>query len=315
MLAPGDGERSAKHHARTTILTRAPRLLSFLVLIAASAVATAFVASAARAGSCDAFRSQLLSNKRNGGVSPEVAALRRQLAAIQAIERRRGCTAASAQGGFFNACADLARSRSEVQGKIASAVNSGSGAVLQARVAAPDCAARQERPTPKKDQAASVLGGGAMVFCVRPSDGYFFPAPKSQFAGRDDVKAMADQCRYICDDPTIELYTLGDPSLETDQRVAIETREPYTELAAAFKYRENADFKACDVKRYHQRVAELRARTVTPTDLSNAVIPLPTAKPEVAPSVGSESRGAAQASIEAGQRPVRLVGPAFFPTE
>jgi len=163
----------------------------------------------------------------------------------------------------------------------------------------------------------NVLGGNAMVFCVRPSDGYFFPAPKSQFAGRDDVKAMADQCRYICDDPTVELYTLGDPSLETDQMVAFETRKPYTELPAAFKYRENADFKACDVKRYHQRVAELRARTVTPTDLSNASIPLPTAKPQAAVlPLDNENLGAAQqASIEAGHRHVRVVGPAFFPTE
>lgn len=293
------------------------RLLSFLVLIIVSTTAMAAVVSSSRADSCDVFRSQLLSNNRSGGVSPELVALRRQLAAIQGIERRRGCTAANAQGGFFNACADLARNRSEVQGKIASAMNSGSGARLQARFAALGCAASQERRAPKKDQSASVLGGNAMVFCVRPSDGYFFPAPKSQFAGRDDVKAMADQCRYICDDPTVELYTLGDPSLETDQMVAFETRRPYTELPAAFKYRENADFKACDARRYHQRVAELRARTVTPTDLSNAVIPLPTAKPEMAAlPMGKESRGAAQqASIEAGQRQVRVVGPAFFPAE
>ena len=293
------------------------RLLSFLVLIVVSATVMALAVSSSRADSCDALRSQLLSNSRNGGASPEVAALRRQLAAIQGIERRRGCTAANAQGGFFNACADLARSSSEVQARIARAMNAGSGVMPQARLAALGCAASQERRAPKKDPPVNVLGGNAMVFCVRPSDGYFFPAPKSQFAGRDDVKAMADQCRYICDDPTVELYTLGDPSLETDQMVAFETRKPYTELPAAFKYRENADFKACDVKRYHQRVAELRARTVTPTYLSTASIPLPTAKPQAAVlPLDNENLGAAQqASIEAGHRHVRVVGPAFFPTE
>lgn len=277
----------------------------------------AAVVSSSRADSCDVLRSQLPGNDRNAVVSPELGALRRQLAAIQGIERRRGCTAANAQGGFFNACADLARNRSEVQGKIASAMNSSSGARLQARFAALGCSASQERRAPRKDQTANMLGGNAMVFCVRPSDGYFFPAPKSQFASRDDAKAMADQCRYMCDDPAVELYTLGDPSLETDQMVALDTRKPYTELPAAFKYRENADFKACDARRYYQRVAELRARTVTPTDLSNAVIPLPTAKPEMAVlPKGEESRGAAQqASIEAGQRHVRVVGPAFFPAE
>lgn len=293
------------------------RLLSFLVLIIVSAAVSGLATTSSRADSCDVLRSQLVSSGRNVVASPELVALRRQLAAIQGIERRRACTAASAQGGFFNACADLAKNRSEVQRKIASAMNSGSGGTPQARFEALGCATRQERRAPKKDQPASVGGGNAMMFCVRPSDGYFFPAPKSQFAGRENVNVMADQCRYICDDPAVELYILSDPSLETDQMVALDTRKPYTELPAAFKYRENADFKACDARRYHQRVAELRARTVTPTDLSNAVIPLPTVKPETAgPPSGDESRGAAQqASIDAGQRHVRVVGPAFFPTE
>ncbi|TIT94685.1 MAG: hypothetical protein E5W55_14000, partial [Mesorhizobium sp.] len=55
-----------------------------------------------------------------GSANPELAQLRRQLAAIQGIERQRRCTASSAMGGFFNACADLARSRAEVQRRIAS---------------------------------------------------------------------------------------------------------------------------------------------------------------------------------------------------
>ncbi|WP_244482857.1 DUF2865 domain-containing protein [Mesorhizobium sp. Root102] len=63
---------------------------------------------------------------------------------------------------------------------------------------------------------------------------------------------------------------MSDASLETDQMVALDTRKPYTELPAAFRYRDDANFKACDVKRYYQRVTELRARTVTPADMSNA---------------------------------------------
>ncbi|WP_244497896.1 DUF2865 domain-containing protein [Mesorhizobium sp. Root695] len=170
-----------------------------------------------------------------------------------------------------------------------------------------------------------------MLFCVRLSDGYFFPAPKSQFAASGDLKETADQCRYICDDPSVELYTLSDASLETDQMVALDTRKPYTELPAAFRYRDDANFKACDVKRYYQRVTELRARTVTPADMSNAIIPLPTAKPDLGtpdlgtPDLGTvaavpvpdaQAPGAAQhQSIEAGKRPVRVVGPAFFPAD
>jgi len=160
-----------------------------------------------------------------------------------------------------------------------------------------------------------------MLFCVRLSDGYFFPAPKSQFAGSDDVKDMADQCRYICDDPAVDLYTLSDASLETEKMVALDTRKPYTELPSAFRYRDDANFKACDVKRYYQRVTELRARTVTPTNMTNAIIPLPQPKPDFGsvaaiPQSGTGASGAAQLrSIEAGTRPVRVVGPAFFPAE
>ncbi|TGQ77640.1 hypothetical protein EN849_32825, partial [Mesorhizobium sp. M2D.F.Ca.ET.206.01.1.1] len=99
------------------------------------------------ADSCGAIRSQLLS--AGGGVSPALAQLRRQLAAIQGLEKQRRCTAQSAAGGFFNACADLARNRTEVQRQIAAASNSGrDNSSLRARFAALGCSsgAKQERP-------------------------------------------------------------------------------------------------------------------------------------------------------------------------
>ena len=297
-----------------------------LMMIAPMAVAAfALGTTSSYADSCSAIRSQLLSGGRSGGVSPELAQLRRQLAAIQGLERQRRCTAQSAAGGFFNACADLARNRTEVQRQMAAASNSGrdlSG--LQARLAALGCTSgAKERQAPKTQSAAggATYAGNTMLFCVRRSDGYFFPAPKSQFAGSDDVKDMADQCRYICDDPAVDLYTLSDASLETEKMVALDTRKPYTELPSAFRYRDDANFKACDVRRYYQRVAELRARTVTPTNMTNAIIPLPQPKPDFGsvaaiPQSGAEASGGAQLqSVEAGTRPVRVVGPAFFPAE
>ncbi|MEP6564214.1 MAG: DUF2865 domain-containing protein [Mesorhizobium sp.] len=315
------------------------RFWALMVFVLISVTAVALAPSLSYADGCSALRSQMLSSGRSAGASPELAQLRRQLAAIQGLERQRRCTAKSAQGGFFNACADLAKSRAGVQRQIASASNSGrdtSG--LQARLVALGCApaARQQQQRPATQSAGVTLGGNSMLFCVRLSDGYFFPAPKSQFAQRDDLKEMVDQCRYICDDASVDLYSLGDASLETEAMVAIETRKPYTELPAAFKYRDDANFKACDVKRYYQRVAELRARTVTPTDMTNAIIPLPMAKPDLGtiaqiPQSGpqapdaeaqnaetqtAEAKGAVQhQTIEksASARPVRVVGPAFFP--
>jgi hypothetical protein len=297
----------------------------WLVVIFALVLMTATVlaSSPSLADPCAALRGQMASSGRGSGISPELAQLRRQLAAIQGLERQRRCTAQSAVGGFFNACADLAKSRTQVQRQIAGAAISGrdtSG--LQARLVALGCApaAGQQKQRP----AGAMIGSNSMLFCVRLSDGYFFPAPKSQFVQGDDVKEMVDQCRYICDDAGVDLYTLGDPSLETEEMVALDTRKPYKDLPAAFKYRNDATFKACDVKRYSRRVAELRARTVTPANMSNAIIPLPSAKPDlgtveqIPPTEADapQAIGAAQQqSVEAFSRPVRMVGPAFFPAD
>ncbi|MDX8499584.1 DUF2865 domain-containing protein [Mesorhizobium sp. VK4C] len=270
-----------------------------------------------------------------GSANPELAQLRRQLAAIQGIERQRRCTASSAMGGFFNACADLARSKAEVQRRIAS-IGSPGRDDLQARYVALGCQSAPKRlsaePALKPQSSGTTFGGNAMLFCVRLSDGYFFPAPNSQFARENDLKDTVDQCRYICDDPGVDLYTLSDPNLETDQMVAVETRKPYTELPTAFRYRDNARFKGCDLKRYYQRVAELRARTVTPGNMQNATIPLPTAKPDLGTVSDIPSPADADAEVHAaaadagaaeghtptrpvGSRRVRVVGPAFFPAD
>ncbi|KUM25378.1 hypothetical protein AU467_05515 [Mesorhizobium loti] len=305
--------------------------LRFLTIPFLAVTALLAIATVSYADPCGALRSQMLAGGR-GAASPELAQLRRQLAAVQGIERQRRCTASSATGGFFNACADLARSRAEVQRRIASIGNPGRGD-LQARYVALGCqSARERQPAPKPQSSGTTFGSNAMLFCVRLSDGYFFPAPNSQFALEDDLKDTVDQCRYICDDQGVDLYTLSDPNLETDQMVAVETRKPYTELPTAFRYRDDAGFKACDLKRYYQRVAELRARTVTPGNMQNAIIPLPTAKPDLGTVSDIPSPAGADAEVHAaaadagaaeGRRPtkpvrsgpVRVVGPAFFPAD
>jgi hypothetical protein len=117
------------------------------------------------ADSCGAMRSQMLSAGRAAGTSPELAQLRRQLAAIQGIERQRRCTAQCSVGGFFNACADLAKSRTEVQRQIANAANSGrdtSG--LQARFVALGCApAAKQQKQQRPRSAGAMLCGNAML--------------------------------------------------------------------------------------------------------------------------------------------------------
>lgn len=307
--------------------------LRFLKVSLLAVTALLALATVSYADVCSALKSQMLAGGR-GSANPELAQLRRQLAAIQGIERQRRCTASSAMGGFFNACADLARSRAEVQRRIAS-IGSPGRDDPQARYVALACQSAPKRqsaePAPMQS-SGTTFGGNAMLFCVRLSDGYFFPAPNSQFARGADLKDTVDQCRYICDDPGVDLYTLSDPNLETDQMVAVETRKPYTELPAAFRYRDDANFKSCDLKRYYQRVAELRARTVTPGNMQNAIIPLPTAKPDLGTVSDIPSPSDADAEVHAaaadagaaegqtptgpvGSRRVRVVGPAFFPAD
>ena len=173
---------------------------------------------------------------------------------------------------------------------------------------------------------AGMIGGNSMLFCVRLSDGYFFPAPKSQFVQAAMSRIWSISAATSATMPASTCTRSSDPSLETEKMVALDTRKPYKDLPAAFKYRDDANFKACDVKRYYQRVAELRARTVTPANMSQR---------HHSPAVGKAGswhrcansparrrrpggQGAAQQqSVEslAGSRPVRVVGPAFFPAD
>ncbi|KQZ14891.1 hypothetical protein ASD44_13070 [Mesorhizobium sp. Root554] len=298
-------------------------MLVFATILALCSLAASVTVSYADA--CSAIASQLR-NSGSGGNSAQVAALRRQLVALKGLERQRRCSGGGS-GGFFDACGDIASRQATVQRQIAEASGVRDASRLRARYASLGCdngAARRERTeTIKQEQrpSGSYVASGAVLFCVRQSDGYYFPAPKSQFAKQDDVEDTLDQCRYICDAAAVDVYSLSDLSLETEEMVSVGERRPYKELPAAFRYREDANFRACDLKRYYDRVAELRARTVTPTNMKNAIIPLPASRPEIAErtsAISEEAQGEAQnASLEKldTTRQVRMVGPAFFPDE
>ena len=90
-----------------------------------------------------------------------------------------------------------------------------------------------------------------------------------------DYKETVDQCRYICQGSETVVFRLDDSALETEEMISVETGKPYKQLPTAFAYRDRVDFKACDFQSYYRRVEEARARTVTPSDMKNALIPLP----------------------------------------
>lgn len=288
----------------------------FAALLAAGALFGA--ATAAHADICDALRSQL--RTAAGGQSPEVAQLNRQLVAIRNLESRRQCSG-KAKGGFFNACGDLSRRRAEVERKIkvAARQKGGSRDAIRARMANLGCAvavARRDAARSGPPQSASIWRDGSdTLFCVRLSDGYFFPAPNSQFVQAANYKLIRSQCQYICDDPQMAVYELPDLSLETEEMVSVEERKTYKNLPNAFAYRDAANFKGCDPQRYHRRMNEARARATTPTTVDSAgiVLPLPAPRPDIdtVMAYSGETRPAADPFT----RKVRIVGTPFLPND
>jgi hypothetical protein len=303
--------------SRLPWLSRLKRLLNGMMSrLGVVALLLAMFATSAYAQSCSDL---LRMAARGGGGTSETAALSRQLVALQALERKRQCSGKS-RGGFFDPCAELQNRKAEVQRQLAKA-RGGGAAVWRARAAAMGCDLDQRRTTTVAKRSAPsgpYVGSKAMLYCVRMNDGYFFPVPGAQFVDASDYKDTVDQCGYICKGSETSVYRLDDAALETEEMVSVETGKPYKELPTAFAYRESANFQGCDFPSYYRRVEEARSRTVTPSDMRNALIPLPKQRPEDAPPLMALSEEKPQSPALAkmpDDRPVRVVGPNFFPEE
>jgi Protein of unknown function (DUF2865) len=248
----------------------APRLWrSLLVLLLGMSVAWA---------ESDGSRSHVLADRKGG-------ALGKQLDSIRALERQRKCGMRSA-AGLFDPCRALAARRSNVERQMAW---SGGAFDAQIDVARASLAARERRA------GWSGLDGRLMLYCVRLSDGYFFPAPNAQFVGYGAYDNTLDRCRFICRDPAMDVYVLDDPALETDTLRRLRGGMSYAELPVAFSYRE-------DPQRYVSRSNELQ----TEADLVAAAIPLPKSRPL---TISADSPVAADTV----SRPIRVVGLPFLP--
>jgi hypothetical protein len=283
----------------------------FLVRVGAAIAMATLFATSAYADTC----ADLMRQAARGG-GQESAALSRQLAALQRLERQRKCSGKS-RGLFFDPCTEIAARKADVQRKMAKT----QGGSARAQLAALGCTGERR----KRVEAASrgpggpYIGSHAMLFCVRKDDGYFFPVPGSQFLDSGDYKDVVDQCRYICRGSETAVYRLGDPSQESEEMLSVETGQSYKDLPTAFAYRDSVDFQGCNFQNYYRRVEEARARTVTPSNMDNALIPLPPSKPEVADAplaplafTGEELPPAVDMPTD---RTVRVVGPNFFPND
>jgi hypothetical protein len=148
-------------------------------------------------------------------------------------------------------------------------------------------------------------GGHLMLFCVRMSDGYFFPTPNSQFAGYGDYDSTLDRCRFICQDPAMDVFVLDDAGQETDALRPMRGGQLYRELPVAFAYREKPDFRACNFQRYFQRSIDLQAQN-NPDAIDE--LPVPRRRPDPArpelslqPSLQAKMRCTARFALSAGR--------------
>jgi hypothetical protein len=203
------------------------------------------------------------------GASAHERQLQRQIVALTRVEQQRMC----GQSRSDFRCDHWGITKQQVQLELELFRSRNGGTCVREASTAP--VVRTVRPVRQVPRTHEDVA----FYCVRPSDGYFFPAPHAQFATSRDADVAADQCKFICADPAMELFVLSGFERETEEMISHDGRRPYGDLPNAFRYRTNSDFKRCDHQRYLRQVNALRARSVTPTDLANAIIPLPTWRP------------------------------------
>ncbi|MEL4072550.1 DUF2865 domain-containing protein [Ochrobactrum sp. GPK 3] len=255
-----------------------------------------------------------------GGASannPAVKMLQRQLSALRAIERSRGCKPGKSEGGFFNACRDVGMKIGEVQQELslASAADRECKALASAapRPKAVNVlsSAASARTGPAIDRSKKVPGfKNALQYCVRLSDGYYFPTPNSQFGQKGGTDAALIQCRLICDTNDMAVY-INDQNEESAEMVSVQTGQTYADLTTAYDYHGDGEFKRCNWNGYVAKVASLMTVKKQPRQIADTTNPLPDTGPEKVTTVVAEV--APEQYRSAPVRDVRVVGPAFIP--
>lgn len=251
-------------------------------------------------------------------------ALKRQLAAVKNLERSRKCTAENSQGGFFNACRDLVQRRGDIQSKLqansaALARCSGSNFVTtapQKRTAKtpPPVNVKKTDTLRASNQFIGQYSGTPLLFCVRLSDGYYFPAPHSQYAKSDQIKETLAQCSFICETQDVNLYVLNDPAAETSGMLSVDKRETYGNLSTAYRYQSDRNFNKCNWDRYNSYIQQVKFSREKPKKTKVAAsVKTASAKTEpVNDENFAESAPERDLTEKSADRNVRIIGPEFL---
>lgn len=252
--------------------------------------------------------------------SPAVKMLQRQLSALRSIERSRGCKPGDSGGGFFNACREVSLKISDVQQELRATSAANNACKARERTTATRTktqkvikvsAASNARAQPASDAPKKVRGPkNALQYCVRLSDGYYFPTPNSQYTQKGGADAALVQCKMICKTDDMAVY-INDQNNEAAEMVSVQTGETYADLATAYDYHGEGKFKRCDWNGYVGKVSSLFVARKQAKRLSDVVIPKPDFKPADDPVAVAEIPS--QPFRPAQDQVVRIVGPVFIP--
>lgn len=241
--------------------------------------------------------------------SPEISRLQRQIAANRAFQVKYSCAA----GGTF-ACREIASRIAQANARIASL--SGASQQICARQAV---AERASVRRPVRAAARSTMAGYALprisakteTRCVRLSDGYSFPTPNSGYNTTNDMDVIAAQCKFICDDPAMDVYRITSADRNTDEMISVTTGARYAELPNAGTYRTASPLKTCDMNRFYKTVlAKTPAAAGAPISNVENVQPVETLNVALLGDVGL--RGTTS-FVQPQARKVRVVGATYLP--
>ncbi|WP_210168455.1 DUF2865 domain-containing protein [Rhizobium sp. Leaf384] len=252
----------------------------------------------------------------------EAARLQRQIATNRTMAHKHGCDLEI--GGFV--CREVAGRIAQARAAL-SALPSACKADGRATHAAisPKRVIRQLAKA-EASTARPALSAATRVatFCVRLSDGYYFPTPNSGFSPRRaSIEGLAAQCRAICATANMDVFQQPRGNGEPMDMVSLSTGRRYRDLDVAGLYRKAEQAKTCDASRiFSADFRPMSAASMPATAPQNGSEAAPDRGPTVLATLeGSPDKGlfsdvglrGTRTDIPRFPRKVRMVGPAFLP--
>lgn len=247
--------------------------------------------------------------------SPELLRLERQIAANRAFEVKYSC----ALSGSF-ACREIAGRIAQATKRIQSLSSAVPHQICERPVAAKRVERRRILASPLRRapvRERHIVQAGIETRCVRLSDGYYFPTPNSGYNTPKDIEAIVAQCKFICDDPAMDVYRMTGTDRNADDMVSLVSGARYADLPKAGTYRSAAPLKTCDMNRFYRMVmASTPAKATKPVKIGAQSQPeIQPVTPVAIALLGDVGLRGTTGFLPSPVRKVRIVGATFLPEE